>query len=86
MKPDIGDLEQCVSCDGYFDHEKIESNGDDNFCTGCYDDFKKAIRQEGVNNLDEYLESRGLKNDFWVFSHAKFSAITEEEFKELHPD
>ncbi|MES2395828.1 MAG: hypothetical protein V4549_07485 [Bacteroidota bacterium] len=83
---DYIDWEKCESCEGLFHPDKIESNGEQTFCKNCFDDFKKEIFKAGVDNLVEYLESRKLVSDFHIFAHAKFSLITEEEFKELQPD
>lgn len=79
------DLEQCESCEGYFTPDNIQSNGEQQFCPNCWDGMRNEIKKTGIDNIDEYLENRKLVEDFWIFSHAKWSGITEEEFEELNP-
>lgn len=81
------DLDQCESCEGLFDPEKMTRNTEDqSFCNNCWEGITNEIRNEGIKHLDEYLESRNLIADFNVFANAKWSGITEEEYEELYPD
>jgi hypothetical protein len=82
----LDDLIQCTSCEGFFEPEKTVSSGDDSFCKNCHKGIIEEIFETGKESLVEYLESRKLIADFHVFSHAKWSGVTEEEFKELNPD
>jgi hypothetical protein len=80
------ELEKCTSCDGYFAPENIVTSADETFCTNCNEGILSEIRSVGIKHIDEYLTSRNLQKDFHVFSHAKWSGVTEEEFKELNPE
>lgn len=84
---DRADLEQCESCEGFFDPEKMFHNNEgQSFCANCNEGITKDIRSTGIKHLDEYLDSRNLQHDFHVFSHAKWSLVTEEEFRELNEE
>lgn len=84
MKPNINDLEQCESCEGFFAEDKIQRSGDNEFCANCYNGISEEVRKTGIENLDEYLKSRNLVKDFQIFSCAKWACVTEEEYKELN--
>ncbi len=86
LTEDKNNLEKCESCLDLFDSDNIESNGEQDFCKNCYEFFKKEIFQTGIDNIVEYLEGRKLVKDFHMFSHSKWSGVTEKEFKELNPE
>lgn len=78
------DLEQCESCEGFFDPDKMTSMHEEIFCKNCWEGIQDEMRQTGIKHLDEYLESRNLPSDFHLFSCAKWSGVTEEEYKEIN--
>lgn len=82
-KIELQDLEECESCEGLFDPEKMERNGDETFCENCLDGIMAEIKSQGIKNIDEYLKSRNLESDFHLFCRSKFSGVSEEELKEM---
>ena len=79
------DLQQCESCEGFFDIEKTKSNEEQYFCENCWEAILDEVKKTGIKNLPEYLKSRDMENDFHIFSCAKYHGVTEEEFRELNP-
>lgn len=77
------DTETCIGCEKEFPHEQISTSSGEPMCELCENEMAKEVYQSGVEKLDEYLEARGLKQDFNIFCCAKWSDITEEQFVDL---
>lgn len=77
------DTETCIGCEKEFPHEQISTSSGEPMCEQCEKEMAQEVYQAGVKKLDEYLEARGLKQDFNIFCCAKWSDITEEEYVDL---
>ena len=75
--------EKCIGCEKQFDEDKISHRSGEPMCEECESGFRKEVKGSGIEKLDEYLEARGLQEDFNIFCQAKFSLITEEEICEM---